>query len=190
MPSIVCLFWLWVHICLLLLSLFSGFFGCPECGILIPQPGIEPVPPAVEAWSSNHWTSGEFSTYAFFFFNLCSKCDGFFYFTVMQNQRLYYRTGTNILQGHEKVVWDMQNMMDNWRVGSSPLLHDTKPSLRSTLIITLRSWTETWHESDSFRACLQAPPLGWTQYLSFSVGRITILWNNKKFTLLNFTEEF
>ena len=68
MPSIVCLFWLWVHICLLLLSLFSGFFGCPECGILIPQPGIEPVPPAVEAWSSNHWTSGEFSTYAFFFF--------------------------------------------------------------------------------------------------------------------------
>ena len=25
MPSIVCLFWLWVHICLLLLSLFFGF---------------------------------------------------------------------------------------------------------------------------------------------------------------------
>ena len=25
-------------------------------GILFPQPGIEPVPPAVEAQSLNHWT--------------------------------------------------------------------------------------------------------------------------------------
>ena len=26
-------------------------------GILVPGPGIKPVPPAVEAWSPNHWTA-------------------------------------------------------------------------------------------------------------------------------------
>ena len=30
------------------------------CGILVPQPGIEPVPLAMKAWSSNHWTAREF----------------------------------------------------------------------------------------------------------------------------------
>ena len=29
------------------------------CGILVPQPGIEPVPPAMEAWRLNHWTTRE-----------------------------------------------------------------------------------------------------------------------------------
>ena len=28
-----------------------------ECGILVPWPGLEPVPPAVEAQSLNHWTA-------------------------------------------------------------------------------------------------------------------------------------
>ena len=28
--------------------------------ILVPQPGIEPGPPAVETWGPNHWTSREF----------------------------------------------------------------------------------------------------------------------------------
>ena len=28
-------------------------------GILVPSPGFEPVPPAVEAQSLNHWTTGE-----------------------------------------------------------------------------------------------------------------------------------
>ena len=27
--------------------------------ILVPQPGIDPVPPALEAQSLNHWTTGE-----------------------------------------------------------------------------------------------------------------------------------
>ena len=36
------------------------FWGCcVACGILVPQPGIQPVPPAVEAWSPNHWTARE-----------------------------------------------------------------------------------------------------------------------------------
>ena len=29
------------------------------CGILVPQPRIEPVPPAVEARRLNHWTARE-----------------------------------------------------------------------------------------------------------------------------------
>ena len=36
------------------------------CGILVPQPGIEPVSPAMEAWSPNHWTAGEFPLYTVF----------------------------------------------------------------------------------------------------------------------------
>ena len=28
-------------------------------GILVARPGIEPVPPVVEAWSPNHWTARE-----------------------------------------------------------------------------------------------------------------------------------
>ena len=29
------------------------------CGILVPWPGIKPVPPALEAQSLNHWTARE-----------------------------------------------------------------------------------------------------------------------------------
>ena len=32
---------------------------CESCWILVPWPGIEPVPPAVEAQSLNHWTTRE-----------------------------------------------------------------------------------------------------------------------------------
>ena len=37
-------------------SFFCSFFPphCVTCGILVPQPGIEPVPPKVETWSLNH----------------------------------------------------------------------------------------------------------------------------------------
>ena len=39
---------------------FSMFiFGCMACGILVPQPEIEPALPALEAWSLSHWTSRE-----------------------------------------------------------------------------------------------------------------------------------
>ena len=29
------------------------------CGISVLPPGIEPVPPVMEAWSLNHWTTRE-----------------------------------------------------------------------------------------------------------------------------------
>ena len=39
----------------------GGFGGahCAACGILVPHPGIEPTPPAVEVQSLNRWTARE-----------------------------------------------------------------------------------------------------------------------------------
>ena len=38
----------------------AGFiFGLVACGILLPQPRIQFVLPALEAWSLNHWTTRE-----------------------------------------------------------------------------------------------------------------------------------
>ena len=46
-----------------MLKMFFGRrFLWPRCmarGILVPQPGIEPAPLAVEVWSLNHWTTRE-----------------------------------------------------------------------------------------------------------------------------------
>ena len=36
---------------------YGGFF---VLGILVPLPDIERVPPAVDSWSTNHWTAREF----------------------------------------------------------------------------------------------------------------------------------
>ena len=44
------------------------FFGRAmraACGILFPPPGIEPMPPAVEALSANHWTTKEVPHFTF-----------------------------------------------------------------------------------------------------------------------------
>ena len=39
---------------------FLTFWLCSgACGILVPWPGIKPVPPAVEVQSLNHWTTRE-----------------------------------------------------------------------------------------------------------------------------------
>ena len=40
-------------------------FGHMACRTLVPQPGIEPTSPAVEAQSPNHWTTRDVSTYVF-----------------------------------------------------------------------------------------------------------------------------
>ena len=50
-----------------LCSFLSFYFwpSCVACGILAPQPGIEPVPPASGEQNRNHWTSRQVP-------NLCS----------------------------------------------------------------------------------------------------------------------
>ena len=32
---------------------------CEACGILVPRPGIEHMPPALEVWRLNHWPTGK-----------------------------------------------------------------------------------------------------------------------------------
>ena len=44
-PFIISIFFFWPH--------------CAACGILVPQPEVEPVAPALEARSLNHWTARE-----------------------------------------------------------------------------------------------------------------------------------
>ena len=58
------------HLFMYLLAICTCFFfffwpRCMACGIQVPQPEIEPVPPSVEAWSLNHWTTREVPVYLF-----------------------------------------------------------------------------------------------------------------------------
>ena len=47
---------------------------CHEAyGILVPCAGIEPMPPAVEAWSLNHWTAREVPIVTFFKWSIIYK---------------------------------------------------------------------------------------------------------------------
>ena len=48
------------------------FWPCHDeaCGILVPQPGIQPMPPALEVQCLNHWTTREVPDWFFFFFFL------------------------------------------------------------------------------------------------------------------------
>ena len=46
---------------------FFSTLGCKACGILVPQPEIEPVPPAVEEQTPNYWITREVPpTYYFY----------------------------------------------------------------------------------------------------------------------------
>ena len=45
---------------------FTYFFVYVACGILVPQPGIQPGPLALEAWSLNYWTTREVPLLSFF----------------------------------------------------------------------------------------------------------------------------
>ena len=52
---------------------FENFWPCPAaCGILVPPPGIEPVPPPVEAWNLNHWSVREVATVNYLFIYLAA----------------------------------------------------------------------------------------------------------------------
>ena len=47
--------------------LFFSWPRCVACGILVPQPGIKPMPPALGVWGLNHWTTGEVLTSIHFY---------------------------------------------------------------------------------------------------------------------------
>ena len=60
-----------------------------ECGILVPQPGVEPTCPAEGAQSLHHWTSREIPKTVIFFFvvykteaNHLANMDGHHFVTI------------------------------------------------------------------------------------------------------------
>ena len=73
----------------LMIYLFFNFYllatPCMACGILVPQPGIEPMSPAVETQSLNHWTAREVpkDTDGLFYFMFWFKAIRSFYLTVL-----------------------------------------------------------------------------------------------------------
>ena len=73
---------------------FNVFIYWPchvACGILVPQPGVEPAPPAVEVQSLNHWTTKEVPDFIVF------KCVS--YMTEEKCKRLAY------IHVREKLFW-------------------------------------------------------------------------------------
>ena len=61
--------------------------GQKACGILVPRPGIEPSPLAVEAHILNHWTAREIPQRAFYFY--CSPWLFNFTVTELWSENLY-----------------------------------------------------------------------------------------------------
>ena len=55
------------NMCLFYLFAFINWRRHAACGISVPQPGVEPVAPAVQAWSPDHWTAGEVPGCTFLF---------------------------------------------------------------------------------------------------------------------------
>ena len=55
------------------------------CQILVPQPGTEPVPPAVEAQSLNHWTAKEVPTIFYNYKQCFNSCNYIFHFGHLKN---------------------------------------------------------------------------------------------------------
>ena len=78
-------------------SVFFFFFCHEICGILVPQPGIETVPLAVEAQSPNHWSAREFPGQSF-------NCEAHCYFP-----------SASLLSLRLKILLDSWNVL--WRDG-------------------------------------------------------------------------
>ena len=57
---------------------FLFWLHCVACGILVPRPGIVPMPPAVEAQSPNHWTAREFPETQYFFLTNLPKLESYY----------------------------------------------------------------------------------------------------------------
>ena len=60
-------------LCIYFYGIFSPWLHPVACGILVSQPGIEPVSPAVEAWRLNHWNDVEFLFIYLFYSFPCSS---------------------------------------------------------------------------------------------------------------------
>ena len=55
------------------------------CGILVPRPGMEPMPPALEAQGFNHWTAREVPRALTFLLGWPKGLFGFFRIILQKN---------------------------------------------------------------------------------------------------------
>ena len=56
-------------------NIFGVFWPHPAtCGILVPSSGIKSMPPALEAWSLNHWITRDFPAAVLFLRIVLSPC--------------------------------------------------------------------------------------------------------------------
>ena len=71
----------------LFIYLFSHHMAC---GILFPQPGIKPVPPAVEGQSLNHWTTRDFPLKFFVCLFVCLFFEVSLTYNKLHTYKVYY----------------------------------------------------------------------------------------------------
>ena len=106
------------------------FWSCwMTCRTLVPQPGIKPMRPAVEAWSPGHWTAREFpSTYCF---DYCIFVVGF--------EIKKYKASTFVFL---KIVWTIMDLWDSvWILGYCFLfLQGKKKAIEILMEIALNLW--------------------------------------------------
>ena len=65
------------------------------CGILVPQPGVRPGPPALEVWSLNHWTTREVPDLIVFNSLICTmRCPKLIYISHLGAGVYHFSIGT------------------------------------------------------------------------------------------------
>ena len=57
--DLVIMIHVWIQLFRVIFFFFLIFW---PCGILVPRPGIEPTPHALEEWSLNHWATRDVPT--------------------------------------------------------------------------------------------------------------------------------
>ena len=130
-------------ICILFLSfLFFFFWPCTvACGILVPQPGIEPSSPAVEAQSLNHWCAREvpisFSFFLDFAYKRChisaSVLNPWFLWSPKGIGKFFLLSGWNILEHFKRgfVGSEFITRMGMWGSLAPSWLEEALPVLAS-----------------------------------------------------------
>ena len=87
------------------------FFPClAACGILVPWPGIKPMPPALGAWNFSHWTIREVPVIS-----------GFWYFPFFPSLLVLavYLELTIFTTQIITMVWSLTQSQTSWNVKSS-----------------------------------------------------------------------
>ena len=134
------------------------FFGCTTaCGSSVPQPRIEPVPPALEAWSLNHWTARETPKAGSWYWHSTAQLDstsflGFSSFCMHPfggRRNGVVLMSSCIILGHFAICVDLYN---HPQVQDGELLYHHK---------VMSSLSSHWYALHRHSICLWGSPGGW-----------------------------